>query len=141
MSHTFHIPVLGLGFTIDTPLKVARYGISSVVSIVDDILIERMRRFHTEQEGEVFTPITPAEPDSRAKRITAYLNLLNRQVNQQFDDLKQQAFVEGTDITRYFDLLPDSSTLKIRYQQMLAEADSVLRGELERKLWKRAILM
>ena len=33
MSHTFHIPVLGLGYSVDTPLKVARYGISSVVSI------------------------------------------------------------------------------------------------------------
>jgi hypothetical protein len=32
MSHAFHIPVLGLGFSIDTPLKVARYGISSVIS-------------------------------------------------------------------------------------------------------------
>ncbi|MBP1655129.1 MAG: hypothetical protein H6Q28_1685, partial [Bacteroidetes bacterium] len=41
--HTFHIPVLGLAFSVDTPLRVARFGISSVVSIVDDILIERMR--------------------------------------------------------------------------------------------------
>ena len=31
---------VGTGFTIDTPLKVARYGISSVVSLVDDVLIE-----------------------------------------------------------------------------------------------------
>jgi len=30
--HSFHIPVMGTGFTIDTPLKVARYGISSVIS-------------------------------------------------------------------------------------------------------------
>ena len=36
--HRFHIPVMGTGFTIDTPLKVARYGISSVVSLVDDVL-------------------------------------------------------------------------------------------------------
>ena len=35
--HTFHIPVMGTGFTIDTPLKVARYGIASVVSLVDDL--------------------------------------------------------------------------------------------------------
>ena len=37
--HSFHIPVMGLGFTIDTPLKVAHYGIDSVISIVDDDLI------------------------------------------------------------------------------------------------------
>ena len=44
--HTFHIPVMGLAFTVDSPLKVARYGISSVVSIVDDILIEKMREYY-----------------------------------------------------------------------------------------------
>jgi hypothetical protein len=44
MSHKFHIPDLGLGYSIDTPLKVGRDGISSVVSIVDDELIERMRK-------------------------------------------------------------------------------------------------
>ena len=27
-AHTFHIPVMGTGFTIDTPLRVAKYGIS-----------------------------------------------------------------------------------------------------------------
>jgi hypothetical protein len=42
--HTFHIPVMGLAFSIDTPVKVARFGISSVVSIVDDVLIEQMRK-------------------------------------------------------------------------------------------------
>ena len=57
MSHTFHIPVLGLGYSIDTPLKVARYGISSVVSIVDDLLIERMREFHLQQNNQPYIPI------------------------------------------------------------------------------------
>ena len=40
--HSFHIPVLGLGYSIDTPVKVARFGISSVISInnlLADILI------------------------------------------------------------------------------------------------------
>ena len=39
--HSFHIPVLGVGYSVDTPLKVARYGISSVMSIVDDALLEK----------------------------------------------------------------------------------------------------
>jgi hypothetical protein len=39
--------VMGLGFTVDTPLKVARYGISSVVSIMDDLLLEDMRRLYS----------------------------------------------------------------------------------------------
>jgi hypothetical protein len=29
-QHSFHIPVMGLAFTIDTPIRVAHYGISSV---------------------------------------------------------------------------------------------------------------
>ncbi len=47
VSHTFHIPVMGIGFTIDTPVKVAQYGISSVISLVDDLLMEKMREFHS----------------------------------------------------------------------------------------------
>lgn len=33
MSHTFHIPVLGLCFSVDTALKVAKFGISSVAAL------------------------------------------------------------------------------------------------------------
>ena len=84
MSHTFHIPVLGLGFSVDTPLKVARYGINSVVSVVDDELIERMRLHHAEQNNRSVEPIAKTDPDSRARRITAYLNLMNELVNEQF---------------------------------------------------------
>ena len=53
--HTFHIPVMGLGYTIDTPVKVARFGISSVISIIEDHLVERMREFHTVKSEEKFT--------------------------------------------------------------------------------------
>ena len=41
--HQFHIPVMGLSFTIDSPVKVARYGIASTISIIEDKLIEIMR--------------------------------------------------------------------------------------------------
>ena len=131
MSHTFHIPVLGLGFTIDTPLKVARYGISSVVSIVDDILIERMRKFHCEQNDEVYTPIDDKEDDSRARRICAYLNLLNKLVDRQFEELKEQPFTFGSDLSRYFSLLPESSPLKVKYHEMLQSPDPVQRAKLQ----------
>ena len=109
MSHTFHIPVLGLAYSVDTPVKVARYGISSVVSIVDDILIERMRQLYTEKRNETFIPIDLKEIDFRSKRITAYLNLIKKIVDEQFEDLKKQAFEKGSDIVRYFELLPNSS--------------------------------
>ena len=116
--HSFHIPVVGLGYSVDTPLKVARYGISSVVSIVDDELVERMRQYHSTQNGLPFTPILKNGPDSRSKRITAYLNLLNELVNKQFEELKQMPFNQGMDIDRYFNLLPEASPLKQGYELM-----------------------
>lgn len=42
-NHTFHIPVMGLAFTIDSPIKVARFGIDSVMSIVEYNLLEMAR--------------------------------------------------------------------------------------------------
>lgn len=118
MGHTFHIPVLGLGFSIDTPLKVARYGLSSVVSIVDDELIERMRLFHSVQNNLAFIAINKSELDYRARRITAYLDLLNDLVTAQFEQLKELPFTGGNDLDRYFSLLPDSSQLKHGYELM-----------------------
>ena len=134
MSHTFHIPVLGLGFSVDTAVKVAKYGISSVASIVDDMLIERMRRFYTEKINEVFIPIGPEEEDSRAKRIKTYLNLLNRIVTQDFALLKTLPFDAGTGITRYFELLPESSALKMKYHRMLEAGDPDLQYKLQQEL-------
>jgi hypothetical protein len=75
-AHTFHIPVMGLGFTIDTPVKVGPFGISSVVSIVDDHLVEEMREAYSKENNLNFTPIAKTEEDFRAKRISAYLNLV-----------------------------------------------------------------
>ena len=119
MTHTFHIPVLGLGYSIDTPLKVAKYGISSVVSIVDDELIERMRKHHAERNEIPYTAIALKETDSRARRITAYLNLLHSLVQQQMENMKRQDFVPGTELTCYFELLPTSSPLKIKYNEIM----------------------
>lgn len=119
MPHSFHIPVLGLGYSIDTPLKVARYGISSVLSIVDDELIERMRAFHSKNRQIHFEAIPKGETDSRSKRITAYLNFLAETITSDFKALKQQDFVTGNDICRYFELLPDTAKLKHGYDLML----------------------
>lgn len=123
MNHTFHIPVLGLGYSVDTPLKVAKYGISSVVSIVDDELCERMRKFHSEKNNLPYTIIKKEEPDSRAKRITAYLNMLYILVTATFSTLEQEDFATGTEINTYFQLLPENSSLKREYETMLALPD------------------
>ena len=106
--HSFHIPVMGTGFMIDAPLRVAKYGISSVLSLVDDVLIEQMRKFHCQREGEPYSEIAGREEDARARRITAYLDLLDRLVRRQVAALRASPFEPGSEITRYFELLPDS---------------------------------
>ena len=83
---------MGVGFTIDTPLKVARYGISSVVSLVDDVLIEQLREFHCRASGEPYEKIGDNDEDSRARRITEYLNLLDKLVKRQVSALRESPF-------------------------------------------------
>jgi hypothetical protein len=131
MNHSFHIPVLGLGYSIDTPLKVAKYGISSVLSIVDDELTERMRKFHAEKNNISYTPIRKEDQDGRAKRITAYLNLVQLLVNQQFAQLKQESFDPGNEIHTYFELLPDNSRLKMDYRNMMLLAEGEEKCQLQ----------
>ena len=116
--HSFHIPVMGTGFTIDTPLKVARYGISSVISIGDDILIEAMRKYHCGINNLEYQTISSEDIDGRHERITAYLNLIDKLVKKQIEHLRDLPFEPESDITRYFDLLPDTP-LKREYHEML----------------------
>lgn len=117
--HSFHIPVMGLAFTIDTPIKVARFGINSVISIIQDNLIEKMRGYYYKQLQEPFHPIEVTETDYRAKRITDYLNLVNRIVYQQVEKLKEDRFESGSELDKYFELLPNNSELKDLYHHML----------------------
>ncbi len=141
--HTFHIPVMGLAFTIDTPLKVARFGISSVVSIVEDDLVEQMRAFHCAQAGEAYVPIPTDDIDHRAKRITAYLNLLSRIVTRQVERLRAGAFGAGADIDTYFALLPSFSSARRLFERMrgLGEGDekAALQDELRARVVAGAI--
>lgn len=137
--HDFYIPVMGTSFTIDTPVKVARYGISSVVSLSDDVLIENMRRHYCQVAGEEYQEIDSKEDDSRSRRITSYLNLVNRIVNSQVDELVKSPFTPESEITRYFELLPDGSFRKEAYRDMLAEQDPLLREQKEEALRQRVV--
>ena len=137
--HTFHIPVLGLAFSVDTTIRVARSGISSVISIVDDILIEQMRKHHCALQSEKYIPITSNEEDHRARRITAYLDLVQRIVRKQMVDLKSSAFEVGSDIVKYFEMLPDHSPLKILYRAMVQTTDRELKTTLQEELRKKIV--
>lgn len=132
--HTFHIPVLGLCYTIDTPLMTAKYGITSVLSIVEDELIEDMRAYHSLRNGIAYTPILDKDPDHRAKRITAYLDLLHDLVQQQVAELKTLPFEPGSDLQKYFELLPDAAPEKGLYRRMTALEDGTEKLELQRQL-------
>lgn len=125
---------MGLGYTIDTPVKVARFGISSVISIIEDHLIERMREFHSVGAGEKYTPITVDEDDYRARRIKEYLNLVNRIVNNQVEEIKLQPFNKGLDIVKYFEMLPKNSLLRKRYLWMKSLEDGAEKTILQKNL-------
>jgi hypothetical protein len=133
-GHTFHIPVMGTGFTIDSPVKVAKYGISSVISLVDDTLMEQMRKFYAETYGEPYEPITKSDPDRRARRVTEYLNLLDRIVKKEFAKVRASAFEAGSEITKYFEMLPDHAVLKKLYNSMAAAADAHQKRRMQDEL-------
>lgn len=137
-EHSFFIPVMGIGFTIDTPLKIARYGVSSVISLVDDTFIEQMRGYHSEQAGIPYEAIGRQDEDSRARRITAYLNLVDLLVKKQVEDLQSSPFEPGSEITRYYELLPDTK-LKAKYNKMIESVDPVVKDQLENELRQAAI--
>lgn len=128
--HTFHIPVMGIGYTIDTPIKVAPWGISSVISLVDDLLMEKMRAWYSKKWDMPFHPITDKMEDSRAQRITAYLNLVDELVAKKVEEIKQSALQIGGACARYMELLPDSSLMKQSYFQLFQHSNA-----LEIKTW------
>ncbi len=119
--HSFHIPVMGIGFTIDTPLKVSQYGIDSVISLVDDFLLEKLRKMYCEKFDIPYDEITEKTEDFRAKRITYYLNLINDLAKKKFEEFKNATIEKGNEIKEYFNLLPDTSTLKQEFKNLTAE--------------------
>lgn len=117
-THNFHIPVMGIGYTVDTPAKVAQYGISSVVSLVDDLLVEKMREFYCKEYKLPFLAITRDELDYRAKRITAYLDVLNLVVQRKFNELKNSTFEKGSELSKYLEIAYEKSEIKQKFFEL-----------------------
>ncbi|MBW2960311.1 hypothetical protein [Mesonia aestuariivivens] len=133
--HQFHIPVMGIAYTIDTPAKVAHYGINSSISIIEDHLIEKMRAYYYKLNHQEYTPITKDTVNFRAKRITDYLNLIGAEVKKKVEEVKTAAFTSTSEITKYFDLLPEVSELKQKYLHFLnLEESSSAKETLEAQL-------
>jgi len=131
--HTVHIPVLGIGYSIDTPIKVAKYGISSVISLVNDSFIEQVRKFYWDNKDGSYEKIPNNEPDHRALRITSYLDLVARIVKKQFEELISLPFEQGNDISKYFEMLPES-VMRQEYIDMLDTKDAVAKKSLQERL-------
>ena len=117
--HSFHIPVMGLAYTIDSPIKVAQYGISSVISIVDDFLIEKINEFYSKKYKLPHSSIPIKEPDYRAKRITSYLNNVDTIVKLNFEKLKNSINEKQSELEKYIDLLPDMSIIKHEFHKLI----------------------
>ncbi|MGB8704583.1 MAG: hypothetical protein WCD31_06115 [Gillisia sp.] len=137
--HTFHIPVMGIAYTIDSPIKVACFGINSAISIIEDNLLEVMRKYYYQQNNESYKPITINEEEYRSRRITDYLNLMQRLVVSKMEELKTSAFETGSDIIKYFEMLPHTSHLWKKYQQWRGLSNSTEKRELESFLRKNLV--
>ncbi|NQY67597.1 MAG: hypothetical protein HRT72_07735, partial [Flavobacteriales bacterium] len=122
-GHTFHVPVMGIGFTIDTPIKVAKYGISSVISMVDDLIVEKMREKYCAEFGFSFEAISNKVDDYRAKRFTAYFDIVDAVVKKSFEELKNSIYETREEVNRYIDLLPDFSSVKHGYKELVESTD------------------
>lgn len=113
---TFHIPVLGIGYSADTPIKVAHLGVNSVMSLVDDVLLEDLREYYCKKFDIAYKEISNKIDDFRAKRITEYLNVVEKISLDNFNSLKNSVNEKFSEIEKYMDMLPDFSDIKKTFQ-------------------------
>lgn len=121
--HSFHIPVMGTAFTIDSPIRVAHYGISSVISIIDDELIERMNAFYSSKFNITYQEISGKIHDYRALRITSFLNLVDKIVKHKFEDFKTELLDSSASMEIYISMLPNRSQIKSGLQNLLKKGN------------------
>ncbi|WP_028122300.1 hypothetical protein [Epilithonimonas tenax] len=124
-AHNFHIPVMGLAYTIDSPIRVAQFGISSVVSIIDDEIIERMRDFYSKKFNFDYTAISIKSEDHRAERITAYLDMMDDIVTKKFKNFKEEISKNTETLKQFIGMLPSTSGLKDGLQNILNKKDNL----------------
>jgi hypothetical protein len=126
--HNFHIPVMGLAYTIDSPIRVAQYGISSVISIIDDEIIEKMKDFYSKKFNLDYFSISYKTEDYRAKRITEYLDMVEDIVNEKFESFKHELTKNKETLKSFIAMLPNTSDLKNGLQNFLNQKDDLGSG-------------
>lgn len=123
--HSFHIPVMGLAYTIDSPIRVAQFGISSVISIIDDDLLEKMNAFYSQKFSLPYQEISQKVEDYRAKRITAYLNLVDTIVKDKFAKFKEELSESKSAMESFISMLPNTSGLREGLSKILEEGVAI----------------
>ena len=117
MVHKIHIPVMGICYTADTPIRVAHFGITSVISLVDDGLLEEYRMAYAERLGlDLGSPQT-----TRIGRIRSYLDFVADEVDRKFKRLCAERLDGGSNKDRYFLMLPLDSRLRVEYDGVFAK--------------------
>ncbi|MCF6176293.1 MAG: hypothetical protein L3J71_11060 [Victivallaceae bacterium] len=132
--HIFHIPVMGTGHSADTAIRVAPFGITSVLSFVDDIMLEKLRGYYCNEYDLPYTKITIKDKDGRAKRIKAYLEMIKTIVDIRLAEIRQLPFFAKNDKEKYFELLPGDSPLRQDYERLLKIKSGADRDALAEKL-------
>ena len=108
---------MGICYTADTPIRVAHFGITSVISLVDDGLLEEYRMAYAERLGlDLGSPQT-----ARIGRIRSYLDFVADEVERKFNRLCAGRFDGGSDKDLYFLMLPLESRLRVEYDGVFAK--------------------
>ncbi|MAW21213.1 MAG: hypothetical protein CMD16_02315 [Flavobacteriales bacterium] len=117
-QHTFHIPVMGTAFTADSALKVAHYGINTVIALADDVLLERLRKHYSNVYSLSYKEIKNDTKDYRADRITAYLEMVNQLASEKFEEFTTATKDKFEEVKKYFAMLPDGSDIKQEFNRL-----------------------
>ena len=123
-SHTFHIPVMGTAFTADSALKVAHYGINTVIALADDVLLERLRKYYSGLNNLSYQEIKNNTKDYRADRITSYLNMVNKIASAKFEEFTTTTKDKFEEVKKYFAMLPDTSNVKKEFNNLIENSFS-----------------
>ena len=109
---------MGTAFTADTPIKVSRFGIDSVIALADDVLLERLRKIYTKKNNLQYEEIKNNTKDYRADRITSYLNLVNKLACDKFDEYTTATKEKLESLKTYFNSFSDASSLKKEFEKL-----------------------
>jgi len=122
----FYIPVMGLAYTIDSPIRVAHLGINSVISIIDDELMEKMNAFYSKKFHFSYHEINAKQNDYRAERIKSYLNLVSKIVQEKYQNFCTEIAENKQSLFNFLETLPQKSAVKKELAGIMAKnADSL----------------